>query len=155
MKSTRELIDVFLAHKRLAIVGVSRNERDFTRVMFRAFAERGYEVVPVNPRVAEIDGRACYRHLQEINPPVSAALIMTTPSETEAVVQDCVKAGIKLIWLYRAVGKGAVSENAISFCAEHSIEVIPGYCPYMFFPDAGFGHRLHGMILKLTGRYPK
>ena len=53
----RQLIDDFLAQKRIAVVGVSRNPRDFTRTMFNEFIRRGYDAVPVNPNAAEIDGR--------------------------------------------------------------------------------------------------
>jgi hypothetical protein len=57
--------------------------------------------------------------------------------------------------MYRAGGQGAVSEDAVRFCREHEIQVIPGQCPFMFWPDAGIGHRLHGFIRKITGRYPQ
>ena len=55
----------FLAQQRIAIVGVSHTA-DFSRTIFRAFREREYDVVPVNPGCTEIDGLRCYARLQEI-----------------------------------------------------------------------------------------
>lgn len=153
-RATLRDIDDFLSRKRLALVGVSRSERDFTRSLFREFARRGYDVVPVNPNAAEVDGRACFARLQDIAPPVEGALLMTPPKMTEAVVRDCLEAGIKRVWMYRAGGRGAVSGDAVRFCEANGIRVIAGHCPHMFWSDSGFFHRLHGYLLKLTGGYP-
>jgi predicted CoA-binding protein len=46
--ATRAAIDDFLGCRRLAVVGVSRDDEDFSRAVFRAFTGRGYEAVPVN-----------------------------------------------------------------------------------------------------------
>ncbi len=148
-------IEAFLKHKRLAMVGVSRDPRDFSRVVFRELLQRQYDVVPVNPAATSIEDRTCYALLQEIQPPVEAALILTPPEVTEDVVHECVAAGVKSIWLHRAVGAGAVSQNALSYCKEHHIEVVAGYCPLMFLPNTGFIHRVHRFFSKLSGRYPK
>ncbi|MDX2149160.1 MAG: CoA-binding protein [Bryobacteraceae bacterium] len=147
---TRELIDRFLAQPRFAFVGLSRNPRDFSRMLAAEFERRGYEVVGVNPS----DPQALAR-LQDIRPPVQAALLMTSSTATEQVVRDAAEARVTLLWMYSAGAGGAISEKAIDFCAEHDIDVIAGYCPYQFFPDAGFPHNLHVFFLKLTGTYPR
>jgi len=56
MRSTREDIEDFLAQKRLVMVGVSRNPKDFSRGLFRDLRRRGYDMVPVNPRVSVVEG---------------------------------------------------------------------------------------------------
>ena len=61
--SSIEQIQDFLDHKRVAVVGVSRESRDFSRGLFREFVKRGYDMVPVNPDSKEIEGRQCYQHL--------------------------------------------------------------------------------------------
>jgi predicted CoA-binding protein len=152
--ATRQNIDDFLGRKRLAVVGVSRSEKDFTRLMFREFVKRGYDVVPVNPALEEVEGRQCYARVQEIAPPVEGAVIMTSAAASEGVARDCAEAGVPRLWLYRATGKGAVSEAAERFCEEHGMAVITG-CPFMFFRGAGFPHNFHGWVLKITGAYPK
>lgn len=149
-----ELITEFLNQKRLAVVGVSREPRDFSRSLFREFLKQGYDVVPVNPRATEIEGRPCFAHLGEISPPVEGALLMTAPDFTEQVVRECVAAGIPRVWMYRASGKGAVHPAAASYCREQGIQLIEGYCPFMFFARPAFFHRLHKFCMKLVGSYP-
>ena len=150
-----ESIEDFLAQKRIAMVGVSRHPKDFSADLFQELRRRGYDMVPVNPKVREVMGLPCYPRVQEIQPPVDGALLMTTPEVTDEVVSDCAAAGIRRVWMYRAGGKGAVSLKAVAFCQEHGIQVIPGQCPFMFLAGAGGVHKFHGFVRKITGRYPK
>jgi len=150
-----ETIEDFLAQKRIAMIGVSRNPKDFSTALFEELRKRGYDMVPVNPKVSEVMGQPCFARVQEIQPPVDGALLMTTPEVTDKVVSDCAAAGIHRVWMYRAGGKGAVSLKAVAFCQEHGIQVIPGQCPFMFLPEASGVHKFHGFIRKITGRFPK
>ena len=151
---TRELIDAFLGQKRLAVVGVSRNLKDFSRMLFREFLKRGYDVIPVNPNATEVEGRKCFARVGDINPGVGGALLMTPPAESAPLVRDAIEAGVSRVWLYRAAGKGAIHQDAVALCREKGIDLIEGYCPFMFFPKTQFFHRVHGLILRLTGTYP-
>ena len=153
--TTRERIDDFLGQKRLAIVGVSREQQHFSRALFREFVRRGYDAVPVNPGADELDGRRCFPRVQDIAPAVDGALILTPPKKTESVVLDCAAAGITRIWMYRAVGKGAVSQAAVGFCKANGMQVVSGYCPHMFWRDAAFFHRFHAFLIRITGAYPQ
>lgn len=152
--SSLERIREFLGQKRLAIVGVSQQPKDFSRAVFREFRNRGYEVVPVNPAAKEIEGQQCFGSVREVQPPVSSVLLMTPPAATEAVVRDCAGAGVERVWMFRGGGTGAVSPEAIRFCEANGIAVIPGECPFMFLPGASLIHRFHGFIRKITGSYP-
>ncbi len=149
-----ETIEDFLAQKRIAMVGISREPRSFSVALFEELCRRGYEMIPVNPNIPNVLGQRCFARLQDIQPPVEAALLMTSPAITDTVVTDCAEAGIRRVWMYRAAGIGAVSPRAIAFCHERGIQVVPGQCPFMFLPAAGTVHRLHGFVRKITGRYP-
>lgn len=148
-------IEDFLAQRRIAMVGISREPRSFSVQLFKELSRRGYDVVPVNPKTPDFQGRRCFAHVQDIEPPVEAALLMTSPEGTDAVVSDCAEAGIRRIWMYRAAGRGAVSDRAVQFCREHGIRVVAGECPLMFLPQSEGIHRLHGFLRRITGRYPK
>jgi len=150
----RQLIDDFLAQKRIAVIGVSRNPRDFTRTMFNEFIRRGYDAVPVNPNAAGIGGRKSFARASQIDPKADAALIMTPATQSEAVARECAEAGIQRVWFYRATGRGAVDERAVDFCESRGMHVVAGRCPFMFFPNPGV-HGLHAFFLKLIGRYPR
>lgn len=154
-KVSLETIEEFLAQKRIAVVGISREPKHFSVTLFEELCRRGYDVVPVNPNAPQVLGRRCFGRVQDIQPRVDAALLMTSPEVTDAIVKDCAEAGIRRVWMYRAGGKGAVSRRAVEFCRQNGIEVVPGQCPFMFWRDVETGHRLHGFIRKITGRYPR
>lgn len=155
MQASLEIIKDFLAQKRIAMAGISRDPANFSVKLFEEFIRRGYDVAPVNPKLQEIGGRRCFGRVQDIEPPVDAVLLMTSPEVTETVVRDCAEAGVRAIWMYRAAGKGSVNQKAVEFCLERGIRVVPGECPFMFLPESAAFHRFHGLVRKITGRYPK
>ena len=152
--SSKPAIDSFLSCRRLAVVGVSRAPADFSRAVFRAFVERGYDAVPVNPAGGEPEGRPSVARVGDIQPPPEAALLLTPPASTAQVVRECADAGVKRVWMHRGGGQGAVSPEAVAFCRERGIDVVDGECPFMFLPGVGWGHGLHRFFRRLGGRLP-
>ncbi len=59
--------------------------------------------------------------MKDIQPCVSAALLLTMPAITEQMGWDCVAAGVKYIWMHRGSGVGAVSPSAVAFCREDGV----------------------------------
>jgi predicted CoA-binding protein len=153
--TARHLINEFLKVKRFAMVGVSHDEKEFSRKLYREFCRRGYDVVLVNPFVKHIDGKPSVPRVQDIRPPVTSALLMTSHATTLQVLRDCADAGITLVWIYGISGVKNVSRSALKVCDETGIKVVSGYCPFMFFHGTAFFHRLHGFALKLTRSYPE
>jgi len=136
----RSDIERFLSLHRIAMIGVSQDPKHFSRAVYRAWRDRGYDVVPVNPKVREVDGAFCYRTPREIALPVDAALLLTPAAASEDAVKDCLAAGIRHVWLYRR------SPAAESFCVQNGIELITGECPLMYLPNQSWPHRLHRWI---------
>jgi predicted CoA-binding protein len=157
MVTTRRQIDDFWALKRLAVVGVSRDPKHFSNQIWQELRQRRYEAVPVNPNAAEIDGQRCYARVQDIQPPVDGVVIMTAPNVTEVVVRDCAAAGVGHVWMHRGLGSGpgSVSPAAVQFCEVNRIDVVAGFCPYMFLPGTPFFHGMHAFAKKVTGSYPR
>jgi predicted CoA-binding protein len=154
----REAIRDFLSCHRIALVGVSSQPKDFSRMLFHELVEHGYDVVPVNPKVSEVEGRPAYARVQDIPAPVDGALLMTPPEMSERVVEDCAEAGIERVWLHRGAGRGAVSDAAVSAGQAHGMSMVPGECPLMFLEGPsghpGWIHRVHGWCKRLVGHYP-
>ncbi len=152
--SSKQAIDSFLSCRRLAVVGVSRDPRDFSRAVFRAFVERGYDAVPVNPAGGEAEGRRSVARVGDVQPPPEGALLLTPPARTAQVVRECAEAGVRRVWMHRGGGQGAVSAEALDLCRERGIEVVDGECPFMFLSHAGFVHGVHRFFRRLGGRLP-
>ena len=63
-----EPINDFLAQKRIAIVGFSRDAKSMSAILFHELSHRGYDVVPVNPKLSQVEGRSCYSSVGSVSP---------------------------------------------------------------------------------------
>jgi predicted CoA-binding protein len=147
----------FLAQKRIAVAGVSRNKSDHPvgNLIYRRLKTTGHDVFAVNPHMQAFEGDRCYPDLQSIPGGVDGVVIITRPETTERIVHDCHDAGVRRVWMHRSMGKGtSVSPDAVDYCRRHDISVIAGACPMMYGPGADIGHTCMRLILKLTGGLP-
>lgn len=148
----------FLAHKRIAVAGVSRytSHPPAANLICRRLKATGHDVFPVNPHMQTFDGDRCYPDLQSIPGGVDGVVIVTRPETTEQIVRDCDAAGVRRVWMHQSLGKKAssVSPAAVEYCRQHDISVIAGGCPMMYGDGVNLGHRCMRMILGLTGGLP-
>lgn len=151
--TTSEQIDDFLRQKRIAVVGVSRKPREFSRRLWRDLREFGYDAIPVNPYIAELDGARVYAAVRDIAPPVDAVLIITAKEQADRVFRDCLDAGVSHLWLHLGMGGDPLTADLRALCRTHGIRPIIGFCPYMFLPQAGWFHRVHGFIARHSAAY--
>jgi predicted CoA-binding protein len=142
----------FLSSRRIAVVGVSRDPKDFSRYLFRELVGRGMDAVPVNPALAEAEGRKGFARVAEIAPAPDAALLLVPAARAEEAVRDCLAAGVRRVWFHRGGGPGAASAEALALCRASGVEVVEGLCPFMALPGAAFPHRLHGLLRRTFGR---
>lgn len=151
-------VDDFLAQKRIAIAGVSRDNSHHPvgNLIYRRLKSTGHEVFAVNPNMPDFEGGPCYPNVKSIPGGVDGVVIITRPQITEDIVHDCHDAGIRRVWMHQSMGKSAtsVSKVAVEYCREHDISVIAGGCPMMYGEGADFGHRCMRVIMKLTGGLP-
>jgi predicted CoA-binding protein len=156
MQKIKEAATEFLAHRRIAVTGVSRHPKDHgSNVVYRRLRERGYEVFAVNPNADEVEGDPAFHDLRSIPGGVDAVVIATRPEIAESTMRDCAALGIKRVWMHRGPGAGSVSEAAAGYGREHEITVIDGGCPCMFGPTADLGHRAMRVVFTMCGNVPR
>lgn len=156
MTNVKQAASEFLANKRIAVTGVSRNAQGHgSNIVYQRLRQRGYEVFGVNPNAEEVEGDASYRDLRSIPGGVDAVVIGTRPETAESTMRECVELGIKHVWMHRSIGGGSVSEAAAGYGRQHGITVIAGGCPLMFDPTADAGHKVMRFALTLAGKVPR
>ena len=150
-------VDDFLAQKRIAIAGVSRNKSHHPagNLIYQRLKRTGHDVFAVNPHMQTFEGDPCYPDLKSIPGGVDGVVIITRPELTERIVHDCGDAGVRRVWMHQSMGKGSsVSPKAVEYCRQHEISVIAGACPMMYGDGADFGHTCMRWILRFTGGLP-
>ena len=152
----KEAASEFLANKRVAVTGVSRQPNSHgSNVVYQRLRERGYEVFAVNPNADEVEGDPSYHDLRSIPGGVDAVVIGTKPATAEDTMRECADLGIKHVWMHRGPGGGSVSQAAADYGRKRGIAVIDGGCPCMFDPAADRGHKVMRFLFNLKGNVPK
>lgn len=155
MATVKEAAADFLANKRIAVTGVSRNPQGHgSNIVYQRLRQRGYDVFAVNPNAGTVEGDTAYHDLRSIPGGVEAVVIGTRPDTAEATMRECAELGIKHVWMHRAFGSGSVSPDATTYGREQGITVIDGGCPLMFDPTADFGHKCMRFFLSFSGAVP-
>lgn len=154
MIPVKQAASEFLAHKRIAVTGVSRSPKEHgANVVYTRLRDRGYTVVAINPNADEVEGDHCYHDLKSAPGPIEGVVIATSPSHAEATMRECVDLGIDRVWMHRGPGPGSVSPETTRYGREHGVTVIDGGCPLMFDPTADRGHKI--MRMMGVGTMPK
>ncbi len=122
----------FLRGKRIAVAGVSREPAQAANAVYRKLRDSGYEVFPINPKAAEVEGARCYPDVGSIPGPIDGVVVATHPDVSIELVRQCSEHGVARVWFHRSFGEGSVSEAAIRECEARSIQCIVGGCPLMY-----------------------
>jgi len=139
--------EAFVAEKTLAVVGVSRG-RGFGNHVYSHLKKKGYKVLPVNAQADSIDGEPCYRSLADLPEPVGGVVTVVPPAETEKIVEECGRLGVRRVWMQQ----GSESAKAVERCRALGIASVAGECLIMH-TNPGFPHSIHRFIWKVLGKY--
>lgn len=154
MPTMPDNVAAFLAGKRIAVAGVSRDSKQTANAIFRKLRDSGFEVVPVNPNANELEGVPCYPDLASIPGTVDGVMVVTSPAIGLEVVRQCAAKGIRRVWFHRSFGAGSVSEEAVEEGKKLGLDVIVGGCPFMYCEPVDAGHACIRWWLRLFGRVP-
>jgi predicted CoA-binding protein len=158
MSKLDSLVDEFLALNHIAVVGVSDQRDTGCNLAYRTFRANGYKVTAVNPRMTTFEGEPCYPDLKSIPDAPEGVFILTNPSVTDTLVEECVQLGIKHVWMHCMMGTKpglvasmtSVSQDAVRMCHENGIAVIPGSCPNQYL-GSDFGHKVMKVLWGALG----
>ncbi len=121
----RDLLD---RSKTIAMVGASGNPMRPSYTVFSYLRTRTrYQVTPINPTVAAIDGVAAYPSLTAYAAAHGAPDIVDVfrkPSELVAVVDEAIAVGAKAIWFQY----GVINDEAIARADTAGLDVVVDRC---------------------------
>ena len=142
----------FLSHKRIAVAGVSRKGDVAANAIYRKLREAGYEVYAVNPNGGEVEGDRAWETIAAIPGGVDGVVIAAHPAASAQLVRDAAAAGIRRVWMHRAIGGGSVDDEAVRLANQLGLSVIPGSCPMMFCEPVDIAHKCMRWVFRATGR---
>jgi len=119
--------------KTIAIIGASTDRQKFGNKAVRAFCQQGYEVYPVNPKEAEIEGLPAFKSIRDVPVRPQMISVYLPPPALLKVLPDIAARGCDELWLNPGTESDeilAAAErlglNVVQACSIVGVGVSPG-----------------------------
>ena len=148
--TAKAVVDDFIAQKTLAVVGISRGGKKFGNMAYRELKTSGYHLYPIHPQAGILEGDRAIKDFVSLPEKVGGLLIVVPPAQTEKIVREARKAGIRRVWMQQ----GSESQAAVKYCRGNGMSEVHGEC-IMMFAGRSFIHKPHRWLWGLLGRLPR
>ncbi len=117
-----EIRDI-LSLKRVAVIGMSKNEHKAAHYVPKYLSENGFNIIPVNPTTNEILGKKCFSTISEVND-VDIIDVFRPSDQVLSVVEEAIKKKPKVIWLQ----EGIHNVEAEKLARDNGIKIVYNRC---------------------------
>lgn len=107
--------DLLASRPRIAMIGASPDPSRPSNGVLRDLVGLGFDVVPVNPTVASVEGRRCHPNLAaavEATGPVDLVDVFRRPEACPGHAREAVAAGARCLWLQLGIASREAGEIA-------------------------------------------
>ena len=113
----------------IAMVGVSRDSKKASHIVFKYFLEKGFTVYPINPLADKILKINCFNSVEEIPFKIDIVNIFRKSEEVMPFVEQAIKKKTKLVWLQL----GIENEKAKKLTKENNVLFVQNNCLKVFY----------------------
>ena len=115
----------------IAMVGASTNWNRPSYFAMKYLQEKGFRIIPVNPRAAgeELLGETVYASLKDIPEPVEMVDIFQRADRVPPIVDEAIEIGAKIVWMQLTVRHDVAAKKAEAA----GLTVIMDRCPKIEF----------------------
>jgi len=110
--------------KTIAVVGFSPRPGRPSNNISRSMQRYGFRIIPVRPAISEGLGEKAYRELSAVPEPIDLVNVFRAGEFIPAIVDDCLRLGVKKIWMQ----EGAVNEEAAERAVAGGMIVVMDRC---------------------------
>ena len=100
--------------KTIAVVGLSPNPARPAFHIAQALQRFGYRVIPVRPKVESVLGEKAYAALSDVPEKIDLVDVFRAPEHVGPLVDECLRLGIRRIWLQDGVVNEEAAEKAVA-----------------------------------------
>ncbi|MBW8077179.1 MAG: CoA-binding protein [Gallionella sp.] len=122
--TTEQIRQLLHQVRRVAVLGLSPNPARPSFRVARGLQSRGYRIVPVRPLVTEVLGERAYPDLESLPELPDIVDVFRASEHVPAIVESCIKLGIKNLWLQ----DGVIDEAAALRAQQAGITVVMDRC---------------------------
>ena len=110
--------------KVIAVVGISSKPDRPSNGVSKFLQDKGYKIIPVNPRETEVHGEKAYPDLESIPEKVDIVDVFRRSEETPEITKIAAKIGAGAVWLQ----EGIASEEAYKIGLEAGMTMVMDRC---------------------------
>ena len=110
--------------KTIAVVGFSPRPGRPSNNISRSMQRYGFRIIPVRPAISEGLGEKAYRELSAVPEPIDLVNVFRAGEFITAIVDDCLRLGLKKIWMQ----EGAINEEAAERAVAGGMIVVMDRC---------------------------
>ncbi|GJQ54089.1 MAG: CoA-binding protein [Rhodocyclaceae bacterium] len=111
---SEEICALLREAKTIAVVGLSPNPARPAFRIAQALQRFGYRVIPVRPKVESVLGEKAYGSLSEVPEKIDLVDVFRAPEHVGPLVNECLRLGIRRIWLQDGVVNAAAADKAVA-----------------------------------------
>jgi len=111
-------------NKSIAVVGLSANWNRPSFFAAKYMQQKGYKIIPVNPRYSEILGEKCYKSLLDIEEKVDIVDCFRKSDDILPIATDAIKIKAKVLWMQLSV----FNEDATVLSRNAGLKVVQDRC---------------------------
>ncbi len=82
----------------VAVIGASNDRRKFGNKAVRAFQQAGYDVIPINPRAAIVEGLTTYRSVLDVPRAIDLVTVYVPPDVALGLLPEFVTKHVGEVW---------------------------------------------------------
>ncbi len=94
---------ILSGERTVAVVGLSEKPDRPSHVVAKYLQERGFRIVPVNPKIREVLGEKSYGSLSEIPGNVDVVDVFRRSEEVPPIAEEAVRIGAGAFWMQEGV----------------------------------------------------
>ena len=111
-------------NKSIAVVGLSANWNRPSFFASKYMQQKGYKIIPVNPRYSEILGEKCYKSLLDIEEKVDIVDCFRKSDDILPIATEAIKIKANVLWMQLAV----FNEDAAILSRNAGLKVVQDRC---------------------------
>ncbi len=135
LTNDQEIADLLQNARTIAMVGASDNPSRASFGVMKFLQDKGYRVIPVNPRITgeHVHGEYVWRELAQIGDPIDIVDVFVNSDNAGAVVDEAIDNGAKAVWMQL----GVIDEAAAKRAEDAGLKVVMDHCPKIEFARLG------------------
>lgn len=122
--SNDKIKQVLESSKTIAVVGLSDNPDRTSYQISKIMQNKGYKIIPVNPKVTEVLGEKSFHSLKEIKEPIDIINVFRRSEFLPEIAEESAETDAKVFWAQLGVS----NEEAYTYLKEHDFTVIMDVC---------------------------